>query len=196
MFDTFFVSWRENLFSVSSDGENTMTGRHSGVQTLLAQQTTNSILRIVCVPHQCDLVIKKVTKEMDDENVYKTAHTFSVHLGAQANLVTDMKSKCPKDTTRWLAFGKLLDWMLDQRVCLLEHIESKRPVQALLDIWWILAAGVHPLYKMMNITMTSLQAPLLVLSQQRCEVKNLVSNLYSGIGIFLVAEDRSYESLE
>jgi hypothetical protein len=77
-----------------------------------------------------------------------------------------------------------------------KHIESKRPVQAPLDIWWIMAAGVHPLYEMMNLMMKSMQSPLLVLSQQRCEVKNLVSNLCSGIGICLVAEDRSYESLE
>jgi hypothetical protein len=31
LLDTLFVSWRDKLFSVSSDGENTMTGRHSGV---------------------------------------------------------------------------------------------------------------------------------------------------------------------
>jgi hypothetical protein len=59
-----------------------------------------------------------------------------------------------------------------------------------------MAAGVLPLYEVMNITMKSLQSPLLVLSQQRCEVKNLVSNFCSGTGICLVAEDRSYESLE
>jgi hypothetical protein len=109
LLDTLFVSWRDKLFSVGSDGENTMTGRHAGVQTLLAQQATNSILRIVCVSHRCDLVIERITKEMDDENFYKTAHAFSVHLLAQANLITEMKGKCPKDTTRWLAFGKLLD---------------------------------------------------------------------------------------
>jgi hypothetical protein len=45
-------------------------------------------------------------------------------------------------------------------------------------------------------TMKSLQLPLLVLSQQRCEVKNLVSKLCSGIGICLVAEDRSFEAWE
>jgi hypothetical protein len=71
LLDTLFVPWKDKLFSVSSDGENTMIGRHFGVQTLLAHQATNSILRIVCVPHQCDLVIKKVTKEMDDENFTK-----------------------------------------------------------------------------------------------------------------------------
>jgi hypothetical protein len=48
----------------------------------------------------------------------------------------------------------------------------------------------------MNITMKSLQSPLLVLSQQRCDVKNLVRKLCSGIGVCFVAEDRSYESLE
>jgi hypothetical protein len=83
-----------------------------------------------------------------------------------------MKSKRPKDTTRWLAFGMVLDWMLDKRIFLLEHIESKRPVQAPLDIWWIMAAGVHPLYEMMNITMKSLQSPLLVCRSNAARLRN------------------------
>ena len=100
LLDVLLDNWRDKLISVSSDGENTMTGRHAGVVTRLEQAASFPILRIWCVPHQVDLIIKSVTKEMSNESFYKAAHAFSVHLRAQANLITIMKSKCPKDTTR------------------------------------------------------------------------------------------------
>ena len=111
--DVLLDIWRDKLLSISSDGENTMTGRHAGVVTLLENAAKHRILRIWCVHHQVDLVVKSITKELDNEQFYKVTHAFSVHLRAQANLITDMKSKCPKDTTRWLAFGNMLEWMLD-----------------------------------------------------------------------------------
>jgi hypothetical protein len=60
-----------------------------------------------------DIVIKKVTKVMMDGLFYKIAHVFSVHLHAQLNLIMEMDgAKCPKDTTQWVAFGKMLKWFL------------------------------------------------------------------------------------
>jgi hypothetical protein len=44
-------SWREKVISISSDGENTMTGRHAGVVTLLENECSNLVLHIWCVPH-------------------------------------------------------------------------------------------------------------------------------------------------
>jgi hypothetical protein len=65
---------------VSNDAENTMTGRHGGLVTLLEKEVTNNILRVWCTSHQMDIVIKKVTKVMMDGLFYKIAHVFSVHL--------------------------------------------------------------------------------------------------------------------
>jgi hypothetical protein len=99
--DVLFPSWRDKLISVSSDGENTMTGRKGGFVTLLEKEATNKILRVWCAPHQMDIVVKKVTKAMMNGLFYKTAHAFSVHLRAQQNLIAAMNGKkCPKDTTR------------------------------------------------------------------------------------------------
>jgi hypothetical protein len=62
-----------------------------------------------------DIVIKKVTKAMMDGMFYKIAHAFSVHLRAQLNLIMEMDGvKCPKDITRWVAFGKMLKWFFHQ----------------------------------------------------------------------------------
>ena len=58
--DVLFLSWRDKLISVSSDGENIMTGRKGGFVTLLEKEATNKILRVWCAPHQMDIVIKKV----------------------------------------------------------------------------------------------------------------------------------------
>ena len=43
--DVINSGWRNNLISLSSDGESTMTSCRGGVITLLEKQTTNSVLR-------------------------------------------------------------------------------------------------------------------------------------------------------
>jgi hypothetical protein len=78
--DVLFLMWRNKLISVSNDAENTMTGHHGGLVTLLEKEVTNNILRVWCISHQMDIVIKKVTKVMMDGLFYEIAHVFSVHL--------------------------------------------------------------------------------------------------------------------
>jgi hypothetical protein len=58
----------------------TMTGRTGSVVTLLERQCTNPVLRVWCVPHQLDLVVKTATAGVDDGEFYKAAHALSVHL--------------------------------------------------------------------------------------------------------------------
>ena len=105
--DAMYSSWRDKLISISSDGENTMTGQTRSVVKLLEDQCTNPILQIRWVAHQLDLIVKKTTLYVDDGDFYKIAHLFSIHLRAQVNLIIELGSKCPKDTTRWVAFGKM-----------------------------------------------------------------------------------------
>jgi hypothetical protein len=50
--------WYAKLMSVSTNGENRMTGCHRGVVTRLEQVAEFPVLRIWCVPHQIDIVIK------------------------------------------------------------------------------------------------------------------------------------------
>ncbi|CAK9863189.1 unnamed protein product [Sphagnum jensenii] len=50
--------WRAKLISMSSDGENTMTGYHAGIITHIIACVENKVLRIWCAPHQMDIVIK------------------------------------------------------------------------------------------------------------------------------------------
>jgi hypothetical protein len=148
MLDSLCPNWKDKLISIASDGENTMTGRNGGVVTLIANQCTNPVLRVWCVPHQLDLVVKMATNGVNDGAFYKIAHAFSVHLRAQHNLIVEMGSKCPKDTTRWVAFGSMLKWISRNRRRLRQHIQDKQPVQAPSAEWWIQAASLHPFLKL------------------------------------------------
>jgi hypothetical protein len=78
-------TWNKKLISIASDGENAMTGHTGGVVTLLERYCTNPVLRVWCVPHQLDLVVKTATVGVDDGEFYKAAHEFSVHLRVQHN---------------------------------------------------------------------------------------------------------------
>ncbi|CAK9863106.1 unnamed protein product [Sphagnum jensenii] len=95
MLDTLCPDWRSKL-----NGENMMTGRHGGIVTLLEKECNNPVLRIWCVPHQLDIVVKNATQDVLDQAFYKVAHAYYVHLRVQQNLIMNMGSKCPKNTTR------------------------------------------------------------------------------------------------
>jgi hypothetical protein len=68
-------------------------------------------------------------------------------------------AKCPKDITRWVAFGKMLKWFLHHRRRLLQYIEEKQPIQA----WWILCVAIAPLFEMMQVMFPKLQCQDLVM---------------------------------
>jgi hypothetical protein len=139
-----------------------------------------------CVPHQIDLVVKAVTTQANRGVFYRTSHAWSVHLRKQYSLITEMGSKCPKDTTRWVQFGKMLGWMLKHRRRLTTYVEQRQPEQAPSASWWVMAAGVQPILNTVNVTLVLLQNKLLVLSQQHAEVERLIVNVCAMLDIRLV----------
>ena len=74
--DGIFGEWRTKLIGVSTDEENTMTGRHGGMVTLLERQATNKIVRIRCPIHQADLVAKACINALLEGYFYKLAHNL------------------------------------------------------------------------------------------------------------------------
>jgi hypothetical protein len=171
------------LIYIASDGEKPTTGRTVGVVTLLECQCTNPVLRVWCEPHQLDLVVKKATVGVDDGEFYKAAPAFSVHMRAQHNLIVAMDgTKCPKDSTRWVAFGNMLKWIIQHRRRLRQHVLHKRPVQAPTDNSWILAASLLPVYETLATTFAIPQARNMVIAQQRHEMEALVGKVFKGIG--------------
>jgi len=61
LLNTVSPTWREKVILISLDGENTMISRHASVVTLLENECLNPVLRIWCVPHQLDIVVKNAT---------------------------------------------------------------------------------------------------------------------------------------
>jgi len=183
MLDTLCLDWRSKLISISFDGENTMTGRHGGVVTLLEKECNNPVLRIWCVPHQLDIVVKNATQDVLDQAFYKVAHAYFVHLRVQQNLITDMGSKCLKDTTRWVAFGSILHWLLQNYRRLMIHNAAKCPVQASSKMWWVIVAAISPLFDRIAIKFTRIQAHNIVISQQQQEMSKLVADIAVGLDI-------------
>ena len=152
-----------------------MTGRHSGVVTWIDKEADFNLMRIWCVPHQVDLLIKEATHSMHEGSFYKTLHDFSVHLRRQPNLQLEMGSTCPKDTNQWAHLEHILSWMLQHCCCLLIWIAEKNPASAPEDRWWVMAATVQSLLEILNVTLVILQSPNLILSQQKPRSKICLS---------------------
>jgi hypothetical protein len=49
--DALYGKWRAKLIGMSSDGENMMTGRHTGLVTRMIACAENPVLRIWCALH-------------------------------------------------------------------------------------------------------------------------------------------------
>jgi hypothetical protein len=183
LLDNLCVSWRSKLISVSTDGENTMTGWIGGFVTLMAKEAVYEVLRVWCPPHQMDLVIQDATVQISDGLFANTTHSFTVRLRQQGNLQLEMGSKCPKDTNRWAHFQGQLLWLLTHRVRLMQWVVDRQPASSPSVAYWIIAAAINPQAKACKVTIVNLQKHDIVLSQQMAEIEKLIQNLLMQVDI-------------
>jgi hypothetical protein len=108
--DALYPTWHDKLISVSSDGENMMTGRHYGLVTRLCKSATHDVLCIWCPPHQMDLVSKCSAETINKGVWVKFVYTWCVYLHGQSSLIIEMNVKCPKKTNRWVHLGRVLNF--------------------------------------------------------------------------------------
>ncbi|KAH9244819.1 hypothetical protein BASA81_017759 [Batrachochytrium salamandrivorans] len=99
-----------------------------------------------------------------------------------------MGSKCPKDTTRWIAFGSILKWLLQHRRQLMAHVTNKQPVQAPSNQWWVIVAALAPVFEKLQITFARLQSPDLIISQQRKFLSNLMVELAGSFNMHSISD--------
>lgn len=185
---------RDSMVSVSTDGKNTMTARHGGLLTLLEAETSNAVLRFWCSSHHIDLKSKDALTKGDDGAFNETADEFSVHLRKQQNLITAMSSQCPRDTTRWLAMGNMLGWMIENRRRLLVLLES-RPERAPSSLWWLMASGIQPSLYILSFTLKLLEKHELTAFQKRAEIAVLIFLLSESVRMKPIDCDTSFASL-
>jgi hypothetical protein len=196
--DALYSKWRSKLIGMSSDGENTMTGRHAGLVTRIVACAENPVLRIWCPPHQIDLVVKSSSAGIAGGTWVAFAWSFSVFLRAQANLITSMGVKCPKKTNRWTHLGRLLTFFKQNRRMLVEYTTTNRPEQTPTSAWWVTTFAVSPAIDVVNSTFVILQSRSLLISQQEQHVHALIATLTTMLGVQveedLADDDVAYES--
>jgi hypothetical protein len=71
--------WHAKFMSMSTEGENKMIGCHHGVVTRLEQAVKFPMLRIWCVPHHIDIVIKNVVALPQDGQCIDVIYKLCVH---------------------------------------------------------------------------------------------------------------------
>ena len=84
--DALLPNWQSKIIDFSTDGENTMTGWHSGVVTQINKEAIFNLMQIWCIPHQVDLLIKEASHSMHEGSFYKNLHNVCIHLRQQPNL--------------------------------------------------------------------------------------------------------------
>jgi len=202
--DALYPPWRAKLIGMSSDGENTMTGRHRGLVTRMVAAAENPVLRIWCAPHQIDLVVKQAAESVADGAWIKFTWSFSISLRKQANLITRMNAKCPKQTNRWTHLGRLLTFLKSYRRQLIEFCLENRPDDAPTCEWWLMTFSIAPIIDAINYTFAILQSLSLLIAQQESHINALVGTLTAMLDVAIVDHGKSddeeddvvYESFE
>jgi len=138
-FNALSDNWKSKLIGISSDGTSNMTGCRAGVEIRLHQVSLPGCYRVWCAAHQMDLVVQKIFVKLCDDSFITTVMGITGHLRRQQNLITEMKSKCPRFIdTRWLSMQKLLKWFVLKRPRLQRHFEEKQPSCAPGNPFWII----------------------------------------------------------
>jgi hypothetical protein len=109
--DALYGLWCRKLINVGTDGEPTMVRRLNSLVTRMAREVEHHFLRIWCLPHQMDVIVKDDVEMLYDGKWSKQVWSMSVYLRSQANLITRMNVKCAKKTNCWVSLGVLLNFL-------------------------------------------------------------------------------------
>jgi hypothetical protein len=96
--DALHQPWRATLIGTSSDGKNTMTRRHGGFVTRIVPRAENNVLRVWCVPHQIDIVVKSSADGING-GAYQGGLLVFSDLRSHYNLIIAMGVKCRRRQT-------------------------------------------------------------------------------------------------
>jgi len=181
LMNALYPRWRKKIIGVASDGEPAMTGRIQGVVTKIVEQGEFDVIRVWCIPHQMDLVVRATTEAIDQGEWIDVVYKLSVYLRAQSNLILSMGVTCPKKTNRWLHLGMVVDFLLKYNARITSYI-ADRPANAarppvLTSTFWVITAAVAPAIARMNRTFVELQDRSLIISQQRGFLESMMADL-------------------
>jgi hypothetical protein len=187
--------WRGKFMSVSTDGENRMIGCHRGVVTRLEQAAEFPVLRIWCVPHQIDIIVKNATALPQDGQWIEVVYKWCVHLRRQKKLIMDMNDEmCPKKTNRWAHLDNTLKFYISRRRKIVEHIDAHAHFESRSAKWWTIMLTVAPTINKINKTVVQLQNRSLIIIQQKIKIellKDLLISMFKVKGIIEINDDET-----
>ena len=151
-----------------------MTGRIQGIATRFERETPNGIIRVWCGLHQLDLVMQRVFVAALDEEFLNSLTALIGYLRRQQNLVSDMRSTCPKVAdTRWLSMGAVTKWFKLHRVDIQQYLSQKLPACTPSNTWWIFMLVIEAVAAQATLTFKALQGLTTLLSQQHHRLQDL-----------------------
>lgn len=171
----FTESWSQKCISVSSDGARNMSGSVQGLVTRILNECPPGIIRIWCGLHQLDLIMQRVFKPALDTEFYSTLVALIGYLRRQFNLIAEMRSTCPKVAdTRWMSMFGTTKWLVQNRVRIQQHLNSKKPACTPDTLWWIFLHAIQAFASESKIVFTSLQGLTTIVSEQRRRLNGLI----------------------
>ena len=152
--------WSKKLLSVKSDGASNMVCRHRGLQTLLERQCDFPIFRVWCGAHQLDLIVEACIANRLHSRFYQPLKAQISYLRRQQRFTADIRFQCPTvATTCWLSLGRLVRWIVRNRVEIIEYIErdDKSAFEKPTEIWWLLMFAVEALMETTDVFFRSIK---------------------------------------
>ena len=184
LLDALCENWKAKLIGITSDGTSSMTGPISSVVTQLHQIRHPGCYRVWCAAHEMDLVVQKIFRRLCNDSFVSTVIGIIGHLRRQQNMISEMKSKCPRFVdTRWLSMQKILTWLVAKRPRLQRHFDEKTPTCAPRQSFWIIVYVLKAFVETVNRCLVAIQGLSPFLSEQKKRLENLVIDLIEGCNV-------------
>lgn len=195
--------WMKKILAVSTDGEATMHGIHTGLQTRIDNfvyaETDRHIIRVWCGLHQLDLAAQSGYERLCDGDFLGTLRPLIGHLRRQHKLKGRMNTTCPQvAATRWLSMSKVLNWLTDNYTIIREHLSDNHVECAPSDSWWVIAFTVVVIANHLTSAFIRLQGKNTILEQQAVGLEALakdISNVYKINSMSDIPNETDHESI-
>ena len=178
LLDALCENWKAKLIGITSDGTSSMTGYLSSVVIQLHHIRHPGCYRVWCAAHEMDLVVQKIFRRLCNDSFVSTVIDIIRHLRRQQNMISEMKSICPRFVdTRWLSMQKLLTWLVAKRPRLQRHFDEKKPACAPQKSFWIIVYVLKAFVGTVNRCLDAIQGLSPFVSEQKKRLENLVIEL-------------------
>lgn len=133
-----------------------MTGLARGIVSEIASRVSDANglndIQFWPVVHELDLAVVQVVSAYTDEIFYSILTALIGYLRHQQNLINEMRSKClAVACTGWLSLGRVLKWLVSNRVVLIEYLDAKGLSCKPSVSWWLSLFSMTPVMNQLDI---------------------------------------------